>query len=109
MTLSSPKWTQASVNVRTLAQSADEVETTVRAVAIQHFGDPSGMQVVDVPTPRAAGGQVVIETEAIGVGGVDAMIRRGTLGGYGFSAGMVPGSEVAGTVVRVGDGVDPAW
>lgn len=81
----------------------------MRAVAIQQFGDPSGMQVIDVPTPRAAAGQVVVETEAIGVGGVDAMIRRGTLGGYGFSAGTVPGSEVAGTVTRVGDGVDRAW
>ena len=67
------------------------------------------MTVIDVPDPAPFGGQVVVETEAIGVGGVDAMIRRGTLGGYGFSAGMVPGSEVAGTVVRVGDGVDQAW
>ena len=85
------------------------MESTVRAVVIQQFGDPGGMQVVDVPPPRAAAGQVVIETEAIGVGGVDAMIRRGTLGGYGFGVGLVPGSEVAGTVVRVGEGVDHAW
>src|SRR6478609_9305966 len=104
MTLTSPKWTRASVSVPTVTQAIDEVESTVRAVAIQQFGDPSGMQVIDVPTPRAAAGQVVVETEAIGVGGVDAMIRRGTLGGYGFSAGTVPGSEVAGTVTRVGDG-----
>lgn len=81
----------------------------MRAVAIQQLGDPSGMQVVDLPTPRPAAGQVMIRTEAIGVGGVDAMIRRGTLGGHGFSAGMVPGSEVAGRVSGVGDGVDPAW
>jgi NADPH2:quinone reductase len=86
-----------------------EVESTVRAVAIQEFGDPSGMQVVELPIPRPAVGQVLIETEAIGVGGVDAMIRRRTLGGYGFDAGMVPGSEVAGTVTGVGEGVDRAW
>lgn len=67
------------------------------------------MRVVDLPAPHPAAGQVVIRTEAIGVGGVDAMLRRGTLRGHGFAPGTVPGSEVAGTVVRVGDGVDPDW
>ena len=67
------------------------------------------MQVVEIADPLPGLGQVVIQTAAIGVGGVDAMIRRGTLGGTGFRPGQVPGSEVAGEVVRVGDGVDPAW
>lgn len=80
----------------------------VRAVAIQQFGDPTGLAVIDVPEPSPARDQVVIATEAIGVGGVDAVIRRGTLGGFGFSEGMVPGSEVAGRVTAVGAHVDPA-
>jgi NADPH:quinone reductase-like Zn-dependent oxidoreductase len=62
-----------------------------------------------VPSPEPAADQVVIETEAIGVGGVDAVIRRGTLGGYGFTEGYIPGSEVAGRVISVGAGVDPVW
>jgi NADPH:quinone reductase-like Zn-dependent oxidoreductase len=41
---------------------------------------------------------VLIATEAIGVGGVDAVIRRGTLAAYGFKQGHVPGGEIAGTV-----------
>lgn len=81
----------------------------MRAVAIQEFGDPSGMSVIETPSPVPAPGQVVIATEAIGVGGVDAVIRRGTLAGYGFSEGMIPGSEVAGTVTAVGAAVDSAW
>ena len=81
----------------------------MRAIEIQNFGDPSGMVQVDVPDPTAGTGQVVIETEAIGVGGVDAVIRRGTLSGYGFTEGHIPGSEVAGTVTAVGEGVDEAW
>jgi NADPH:quinone reductase-like Zn-dependent oxidoreductase len=85
------------------------METMVRAVAIQRFGDPSGMALIETPDPVPGPGQVVIETEAIGVGGVDAVIRRGTLGGYGFSEGLVPGSEVAGTVKAVGAGVDDLW
>lgn len=81
----------------------------MRAVAIQQFGDPTGMVVIDVPEPSPAPDQVVIATEAIGVGGVDAVIRRGTLGGYGFSEGLIPGSEVAGTVTAVGADIDPSW
>jgi NADPH:quinone reductase-like Zn-dependent oxidoreductase len=78
-------------------------------VTIQQLGDPGGLQVVDLPTPQPAAGQVLVDTEAIGVGGVDAMIRRGTLGGLAFRPGTVPGSEVAGVVTRAGDGVDRAW
>lgn len=81
----------------------------MRAVAIQRFGDPSGMAVIDLPPPVLGPGKVIIETEAIGVGGVDAVIRRGTLGGYGFTEGLIPGSEVAGTITAVGAGVDAAW
>jgi NADPH:quinone reductase-like Zn-dependent oxidoreductase len=81
----------------------------MRAVIIRAFGDPDGMDVVDRPTPAPAAGEVVIRTQAIGVGGVDAVIRRGTLGGYGFPVGMIPGSEVAGIVNAAGEGVDGAW
>ena len=80
----------------------------MRAIAINAFGDPSGMAVTDVPTPVPGTGQVLIQTEAIGVGGVDAVIRRGTLGS-GFPVGMIPGSEVAGTVTAAGPDVDASW
>ncbi len=50
---------------------------------------------------------MLIATEAIGVGGVDVMIRSGALAAYGFREGHIPGGEVAGTVTAVGDGVDP--
>ncbi|RPF20723.1 zinc-binding dehydrogenase [Myceligenerans xiligouense] len=81
----------------------------MRAVTIERFGDPSGLVVTDVPGPVPGPGQVVIDTEAIGVGGVDAVVRRGTLSGFGFTAGTIPGSEVAGTVTAVGAGVDASW
>jgi NADPH:quinone reductase len=80
----------------------------VRAISIQSYGDPSGMAVVSVPDPIPGPGQLLIQTEAIGVGGVDAVIRRGTLGS-GFAAGLIPGSEIAGRVVGIGEGIDEAW
>ena len=81
----------------------------MRAVVIERFGGPDGLAVIDVPAPRPGLGQLVIEAEAIGVGGVDAVIRRGTLGGYGFRPGLILGSEVAGTVAALGADVDPSW
>jgi NADPH:quinone reductase-like Zn-dependent oxidoreductase len=66
------------------------------------------MVVTELGTPTPAPGQLLIRTAAIGVGGVDAVIRRGTLGGVGRE-GMIPGSEIAGVVDAVGDAVDPAW
>jgi NADPH2:quinone reductase len=81
----------------------------LKAVAIQAFGGPEGLAVVDLPDPRPAAGQVLIATEAIGVGGVDVVIRRGALAAYGFREGHVPGGEIAGTVTAAGDDVDPSW
>lgn len=81
----------------------------MQAVTIRSFGDPDGLVVSDLPEPSPAPGFMLIETDAIGVGGVDAVIRRGTLGTSGFSEGLVPGSEIAGRVIEVGEGVDRAW
>ncbi|MFD7293438.1 zinc-dependent alcohol dehydrogenase family protein [Streptomyces sp. NPDC059897] len=82
----------------------------MKAIAIREFGRPEGMAVVDLPTPVPAAGQVLIATEAIGVGGVDALIRSGALAAYAlFEEGHVPGSEVAGAVTAVGAGVDASW
>ncbi|MER6703187.1 zinc-binding dehydrogenase [Streptomyces fumanus] len=81
----------------------------MRAVVIKAFGDPAGLEVADLPAPVPAPGQVCVTTEAIGVGGVDAVIRRGTLAAHGFREGHLLGSEVAGSVTAVGDGVDTSW
>lgn len=81
----------------------------MQTIEIGTFGPAEGLVVVDRPEPVPGVGQVVVAAEAIGVGGVDAVIRRGTLGGYGFPTGFVPGAEVAGTVTATGEGVDPDW
>jgi NADPH:quinone reductase-like Zn-dependent oxidoreductase len=81
----------------------------MKAVAVQTFGPPEGLTVVDLPDPAPAAGQVLIDTEAIGVGGEHALIRSGALAGYGFEEGHILGGEIAGTVTAVGDGVDAAW
>ncbi|MGK3201879.1 zinc-dependent alcohol dehydrogenase family protein [Amycolatopsis sp. MEPSY49] len=81
----------------------------MKAVAVQAFGAPEGLAVVDLPDPGPGAGQVLVDTEAIGVGGVDAVILSGALAAYGFEPGHVLGGEIAGTVTAAGDGVDPSW
>ncbi|WP_405969333.1 zinc-binding dehydrogenase [Streptomyces sp. NBC_00988] len=81
----------------------------MKAVVVRQFGNPDGLEVVDLPVPVPGPGQVRITTEAIGVGGVDAVVRRGTLAAYGFREGHLLGSEVAGSVNAVGEGVDASW
>ncbi|GAB3164865.1 zinc-binding dehydrogenase [Amycolatopsis stemonae] len=81
----------------------------MKAVAVRAFGGPDGLAIVDLPAPEPAAGQVLIATEAIGVGGVDALIRSGALAAYGFENGHILGGEVAGVVTATGDGVAPSW
>jgi NADPH:quinone reductase len=81
----------------------------LKAVTIQAFGNPDGLAVTDLPDPGPGHGQVLIATEAIGVGGVDAMILSGAYAAYGFKEGHVLGGEIAGTVAAVGDGVEASW
>jgi NADPH:quinone reductase len=81
----------------------------MKAVAIQTFGPPEGLTLIDLPAPVPAAGEVLIDTEAIGVGGEHALIRGGALAAYGFAEGHILGGEIAGTVTAVGDGVDASW
>jgi NADPH:quinone reductase-like Zn-dependent oxidoreductase len=81
----------------------------VKAVEIKAFGGPDGLSVVEVPAPEPGKGEVLVAVEAVGVGGVDALIRSGSLAAWGFREGLIPGSEVAGTVVAVGHDTDQSW
>jgi NADPH:quinone reductase len=81
----------------------------LKAVAIQTFGTPEGLAVVELPDPSPGDGQVLIAVEAIGVGGVDVLIRSGAVAAYGFQEGHILGGEIAGTVTEVGSGVDTSW
>jgi NADPH2:quinone reductase len=78
----------------------------VRAVVCRELGPPSALVVEDVPAPDAPGpGRVVLDVEAAGVNYVDALFVQGQ---YQIKPSLpfVPGSEVAGTIAAVGEGID---
>lgn len=75
----------------------------MQAIRVETAGGPEALklQQVDVPTPGS--GQVLIKVEAAGVNFIDVYHRSGL---YPMSLPLVPGREAAGTVERVGEGVD---
>jgi len=76
----------------------------MRAVVCRELGPPSALRVEDVPTPEVRPGGLVVEVEAAGVNYVDALFIQGR---YQIKPPLpfTPGSEIAGTVTAVGEGV----
>ncbi len=76
----------------------------MRAVVCNELGPPSLLTVEDRPDPEPGPGTVAVAVEAAGVNYVDALFVAGQ---YQIRPAVpfVPGTESAGTVVSVGDGV----
>jgi NADPH2:quinone reductase len=75
----------------------------VKAIQIAKTGGPDVLEYVDVPTPVAAAGQVLVKIEASGVNFVDTYLREGR---YPAPLPFIPGQEAAGVVAGVGEGVE---
>ncbi|HVX43508.1 MAG TPA: quinone oxidoreductase [Mycobacteriales bacterium] len=73
----------------------------MQAIEISQHGGPDVLQVVDRDL-QAAAGQLLVEVAAAGVNYIDTYQRRGI---YPVQLPFYPGSEGAGRVVAVGDGV----
>jgi NADPH:quinone reductase-like Zn-dependent oxidoreductase len=78
----------------------------MKAVRFHEYGDPSVLGHEDVARPEPAAGQVLIEVAATSFNPVDAGIRAGYLRQvFPVALPHIPGVDVAGTIVRLGDGV----
>lgn len=80
--------------------------THARAVRFDRYGDRDVLYVADIPLPQPAAGEVLVEIRAAGVNPGEASIRAGALHDLfptTFPSGQ--GSDLAGTVVALGDGV----
>jgi NADPH2:quinone reductase len=77
----------------------------VRAVVCNELGPPSLLRLEERPDPVPGPDQVVVDVEAAGVNYVDALFVAGQ---YQIKPAVpfVPGTESAGTVSRVGEGVE---
>ncbi len=81
--------------------------STMTCIEIKEFGGPEGLVPTQRPMPEPGPGEVLIKVAAAGVNRPDVVQRQGN---YAPPPGAtdIPGLEVAGTVVKLGEGVDPA-
>jgi NADPH2:quinone reductase len=77
----------------------------VRSVVCREIGSLENVTIEDVAEPSPGPGQLVVDVKAAGMAFVDALMIRG---GYQIKppTPYTPGTEVAGVVTAVGDGVD---
>ena len=76
----------------------------MKAILVHEFGGPEVLKLEEVPTPKPAAGEVLVRIHAAGVNPYDTYMRSGT---YAQKPPLpyTPGSDGAGVIEAVGDGV----
>jgi len=76
----------------------------MKAILVRQFGGPDVLKFEELPTPKPAAGQVLVKIHAAGVNPADTYARSGN---YAILPPLpyTPGSEGAGVIDSVGDGV----
>ncbi|MGD0974617.1 MAG: NADPH:quinone reductase [Candidatus Korobacteraceae bacterium] len=77
----------------------------MKAILVPEFGGPEVLTLKEIPTPSPAVGQVLVRIHAAGVNPYDTYMRNGT---YAIKPPLpyTPGSDGAGVVEAVGEGVN---
>jgi NADPH:quinone reductase len=76
----------------------------MKAIQLQEYGGPEVLNIVDIEKPTPKGNEVLIDIKAIGVNFADTARREGQ---YVIPTPLpfIPGAEIAGVVVEVGENV----
>jgi NADPH2:quinone reductase len=76
----------------------------MKAIQVYQFGGPEVLAVHEVPTPKPGPGEVLVRVRAAGVNPYDTYMRNGA---YPVKPALpyTPGSDAAGTIEAVGEGV----
>lgn len=77
-----------------------------RNVVYTEFGSPDVLHVIETPDPEPGAGEVVVAVEAAGVNPIDAKMRSGLRASGPLHSPRRVGSDGAGVVAAVGEGVD---
>jgi NADPH:quinone reductase-like Zn-dependent oxidoreductase len=97
------------VTYRVGHERSSERNLEMKAVRFGEYGGPEVLRVDDVEEPHAGLGQIRVRVLAAGVNPVDWKIRKGAMAGVvPVHFPRIPGSDVAGIVDEVGDGVSDA-
>ena len=79
----------------------------MRAIVLNALGDADHLRIEERPDPHAGPGEVVIRLHAAALNRRDVWIRKGQYAGIKLP--IILGSDGAGQVIEVGDGVVPSW
>jgi NADPH:quinone reductase len=74
----------------------------VKAIRVYATGGPEVLRYGEVPKPSPGAGQALVRLDAVGVNFIEVYQRTGL---YPLKLPFIPGSEAAGVVEQVGDGV----
>jgi NADPH:quinone reductase len=76
----------------------------MKSILVREFGGPEVLRLEETPTPKPAAGQVLVRVHGAGVNPYDTYMRGG---GYAIKPPLpyTPGSDAAGVVEAVGEGV----
>src|SRR5919107_2168069 len=77
----------------------------MKAIRVEQFGEPDVLEYVDVERPSPDEGEALIEIRSVGVNYADTMRRRNQYVEH-QELPFTPGSEIAGTVAELGEGVE---
>lgn len=78
----------------------------MKAVCVHAYGPPDTLVLDDVPDPSPGAGELVVAVHACGVNPADLKFRSGALSAVmPLAMPFVPGMDIAGTVMAVGEGV----
>jgi NADPH:quinone reductase-like Zn-dependent oxidoreductase len=79
----------------------------MKAIRIHRFGPGEDvLQYEDVPVPEPCAGEVLVKIEAAALNRADLGLRKGTYRVAPEDLPLIPGREFAGTVAKLGSGVD---
>ncbi len=78
----------------------------MKAVQIHQFGSADVLQYETIADPQPAPGEILIKVESASVNFADILRRSNSVYPFPTTLPFIPGSEVAGTVVALGEGVD---
>lgn len=74
----------------------------MRAIRVEETGGPEVLRIEDVPAPTPGPGELLLDVEAIGVNFIEIYQRQGI---YAVARPYTPGTEAAGVVRQLGNGV----
>jgi len=85
------------------------MSASMRAMVIDRFGGPEVLREAELPRPEPGPGELLVRVACAGVNPADWKTREGWLSQFfQYRFPFVLGFDLAGTVVKVGEGVDAA-